>query len=145
MKRLTKRNAYIEIVFPIYLFLNLMTMTTFCYTPIGESSSLVVLIVKACRYLIYLISIVKFASSHYTGKDCSLQARIRRAMMRSGPAPPGRFSSRTCITSGPRKKFHRKPCPTCSSGRNSHLYVDFSIVNLSLWSITNNEVDISPP
>ena len=76
MKRLTKRNAYIEIVFPIYLFLNLMTMTTFCYTPIGESSSLVVLIVKACRYLIYLISIVKFASSHFKNKQLMIAAIV---------------------------------------------------------------------
>lgn len=51
-------------------------MTTFCYTPLGESPSLFVLLVKACRYLIYLISIVKFASYHFKSKQLMIAAIV---------------------------------------------------------------------
>ncbi len=69
MKRIKIKNLYIELVFPIYLFLNLLTMTSICYTPAGKTSSIIVLFVKGFRYAIYLISIAKFATSHFKSKQ----------------------------------------------------------------------------
>ena len=51
-----KNDLYLELVFPVYLVLNLFTMTTFCYVPDGGSAAAFALVVKMLRYLIYLIS-----------------------------------------------------------------------------------------